>query len=235
MELLLVPGTLYLKNPFVKPKTYAHHTHGWSGDSGLAYLATCRRAHQEGHEYYYGRNMFYLPPGKILYTLEFFYELDPKHAALISSLGVNIGLSHLTLDMFDTTMKDYTNSEGRITWETPDLRHAVTAIISKVQETWLDKLDHISGCQGYREVKVQFDNSTVLLDGQSLAHELKGIVSWCDDRGVDECNEQITQILRAAKLAFRWQLELLLCGGGIDCVRRWIARGCVRPRLRKLP
>lgn len=225
MEHLLVPGKIYLKNPFAKRNAAASLSDGCSGDCGQAYLASCRLAHQEGHEYYYGRNMFYLPPGEITYTLQFFYVLDPRHAALISSLGVEIGLFDLTLDMFDATIKDFTDSRGNL-MDISGRGRAATDIVSTVQYTWLKKLDHIYDCQGYTEVKVQFGNTVALLDGQRLANELKDIIFWCGVSNVDECNKDLSHILREATLALRCYLEHILSGGGIDIAREWITRGC---------
>ena len=225
MEHLVVPGKIYLKNPFAKRNAVASHMDGWIGEGRGAYLATCRLAHQEGHAYYYGRNMFYLPAGELTSTLEFFHALDPKHAALISSLGVEIGLFDLTLDMFDALIKPFTDSRESLGFS--DWARATTYIVGTVQYTWLKKLNYICDCQGYTEVKVQFGDTAVMLNGQRLANELRELIFWCGiSDGVHGYDKHLTQMLGGAMSALRWDLEHILSVDGIDTAREWITRGC---------
>ena len=227
MEHLLVPGKLYLRNPVPKRDSLAGHASGWSGnwERGLAYLATCRLAHQEGHGLYYGQNMFYLPRGDISDTLRFFYVLDPKHSALISSLGLEIGLFNLTLDIFDAEMRYPFFPKGN-SLPYSDCARAATRMTSKVQEIWLCKLGHIQNCQGYREIKVQFGKTALLLSGQDLVRELSDILGWFGVLNVDDCNRELSHILRQATLSLRRNLEGILFEGGREAARNWVIQGC---------
>ena len=228
MQYILLPGELHLKNPFVEEDSVANHRPGRGGDCGLAYLATCRRAHQEGHMYYYGHNMFYLPPGEVTYTLEFFYVLDPKHAALIRSLGLKIGLFDVNLENFENVVKYCTDKLGR-PLEQSDWMRLAWKHTYRVQDIWCNKLSHISSCHNYTEVKVQYGKSAVLLDGQNLANELQGIRHWFRVRDVDSCNKELSEVLMDFTETLQRSLFGCLFGGGIDMARDWIIRGCPVP------
>ncbi|KAL8791751.1 MAG: hypothetical protein Q9195_005627 [Heterodermia aff. obscurata] len=158
------------------------------------------------------------------HTLELFHVLDPKHSALISSLGVEIGLFDLTPDIFDAAIRRHLNTRGELQAGS-HLTQVVTGITSRVVETWLHKLYLIRSCQGYTEVEVRFGKTAVLLNGQHLASELMDITEWCGVRNTDDCNPELRRILREAALTLIRDLDFRLYGG-VVIARDWVARGC---------
>ena len=215
---MLCQGEVYLKAPFledIKEDTVANQTPGWNNYSGLAYIATCRRAHQEGHPYFYGHNMFFLPCGPTLFALEYFHVLDPLHAALISSLGVVLRFSDLTLDHVKNRLRHHCDPTGSLLAGT-DRALLISDLVGTAETVWLDKLDTIRFCRGYTKVQIQWGEHAVLLSGRRLARELRNIRGWCGGSGVNQCNQELSGILNAARKTLGFSLIESLYNTYID-------------------
>ena len=192
------------------------------GDCGLVFMATCQLAHQQGHEYYYGRNMLFLPPRDMDHTLRFFYVLDPKHAALIRSLGLEIRLFDLTREIFENTIRDYTDSAGRL-YKQPNWMQLTADLTGAVQSIWLDRIKLIRLCHGYTEVKIHFGSSAALLSSQHLENEMRIILRGNNVRSLDDRNEVLSEVLLDATKILRCMIYQRLSGGSLDAARDWIS------------
>lgn len=230
MEFLLVPGKIYLKVPRAVTPIGPPPSKCWRGDSGLAFMASCRRAQQEGHKCYYGQNTFYLPPGKIGHTLKFFETLRPEYATLMTSIGIEISITDETLDMFDTVVsraKQRAGSLLELESSPPSWTDLATAIAGQVQCIWLEKLDWIRSRAGYEKVNIHFGNhNTLSLRGQDLDSQLQDIAHWSGLSDADDCNEWVTEFLRNATSLLIGELRAAFDTGGMDYARNWIIRGC---------
>lgn len=226
MEYLFVPGELHLRVPPADARKRIRPTNAWRrwhGNPGLSFMRSCRTARQEGLQYYYAQNTFYLPPGDIKATLPFFDVLEPHYAAMIKSLGVGIRITDESLGIFDTAVKEANwQAHSRYSVALMQADSLATTIANKVQQVWLTKLDWIRNCDGYDQIKIQYRRHTITLNGSDLKDELRDIINWTGRLMREKCNKELTELLRDAKTTLVDSLCMRLRRGNIDSARTWI-------------
>ena len=228
MEYMFVPGELHLRVPPADARKGIRPLNAWRrwhGNTGLAFMGSCRTARQEGLQYYYAQNTFYLPPGDIKATLLFFDVLEPHCAAMIKSLGVQIRITDELLGIFDTAVKEanyYWQAHSGYSVALMQADSLATTIANKVQQVWLTKLDWIRNCDGYDQIKIQYRRHTITLNGSNLQDELRDISNWTGRPMLENCNKELTKLLRDAKTTLIDSLRMRLRHGNIDSARTWI-------------
>ena len=117
MELVLCPGHIYFppptspnQSPELRPKSHY----------GFQLLATCQQAYEEGHKLYYASNIFHLPPGPFVHTLNILQSIQPMHLDLIKKFVIDLNFVDLWgCDMTQVCsdavkrMKDVANRIGK--------------------------------------------------------------------------------------------------------------------------
>lgn len=67
----------------------------------LQLLATCKQIYAEGLRMFYSNNIFCIPSGADLDIPSYFESLQPQHKAMITKIGIGIGIDDLTLEAFE--------------------------------------------------------------------------------------------------------------------------------------
>ena len=87
MELVLTPGNIYISLENSRSPTAPKY--------GVQLLATCRQAYQEGHQLYYSRNSFHIPPCSFP-TMQRLILAYQKHLAIMPQLEIDCSVKDLS-------------------------------------------------------------------------------------------------------------------------------------------
>ena len=135
MDSALVPGHIYLSRKMqpVDCKGLPVFT------PGCQILATCKQLYQEGHISFYSRNMFYLAPGPLSASWDYFGKLNRRHQDLVCRVSIEMSLMDLTPPVLEEIQQVFYEHHSR------SIAHAgentvIRYVMNSLKDLWAEKM-----------------------------------------------------------------------------------------------
>lgn len=150
---------------------------GPSSLPGYQILATCRQAYEEGVEQFYTKNTFYLPPGHVEHSINYFSSLAPKTRAMIKRIGIRFAVEDLAPDIIPRKgLVLAGDKEWATTWKDGEPKHELSYLCAaRLRQIWFEKLAWVRQWDTVRVAKLEFWplGKALYVKGEDLSYYLE--------------------------------------------------------------
>lgn len=131
---------------------------GPSSLPGYQILATCTQAYAAGVERFYTKNTFYLPPGHVEHSINYFNSLAPKTRAMIKKIGIRFTIEDLAPDLIPRTgLVLAGDKEWATAWKDGEPKLELSYICGKrIRQIWYEKLAWVREWETVGEARFEF-------------------------------------------------------------------------------
>lgn len=164
MDLVLVHGDVFPRGSV--SKTSSDTKANVASPPGIQLLATCKQAHNEGHELFYSSNTFHLPPTM---TFEWSNELQAKHKAMVKRISITLGLEELTVNTLDKTRAQVRACASDFVVDTNFLS---APLFQGLFDVWKSKMEYIAAWRSLEEIKLCSFNRTNVIQRRDVVTNL---------------------------------------------------------------
>lgn len=125
---------------------------------GYQILATCKQAYEEGVVAFYTKNTFYLPPGPVEHSINYFNDLTRETRTMIQKIGIRFGVEDLVPIITPRTEVALGfDDEWMAIWKDDKLKRVEDHVwLKRLSQTWSRKLLWIREWTTVQEFKLDF-------------------------------------------------------------------------------
>lgn len=205
---------------------------------GAQLLATCQQFYVEGCEMFYQRNVFFLPPGPLQLSNQYFTtDLHHRHRHMITHYCIQLSFQDLTLELWEKSQSFFRQAMvarpellSEEDFELSDVE-SVWAIRGPLCRLWASKIHLLSGMSSMTETcieSVEGERMHVSPSEINAACRFMEAVSETQITGrrVDTSRDPIRCAFRKSATMIQDEVGVMLTQTGSESTMEWMKRGC---------
>ncbi|MCJ1470783.1 hypothetical protein MMC07_009430 [Pseudocyphellaria aurata] len=190
-------------------------------------LATCKQAYKEGVLSFYTKNTFFLPPGPVEHSINFFNHLTSDTRSLIKTIGIRFDLEDLAPIFIAQQQKSAGSFDKKwmTAWNSDKPgKNFSFACAEKLGDIWFEKLAWVQEWDTVDTAKLEFGTMNTGFDvtGQDLAYYLEDVEQyWQEGLPIKPAESILSTALEAVAEARKTIQDKIDKDGWAKC-RDWI-------------